>query len=310
MAISKDLLREWHDRVGRAKPFLRWAGGKQLFTMRYSGLLPAFPGKYLEPFLGSGAVFFHIMRTQLRPPMARLGDTNRQLISSFQAVRDEPEAVYERLEILQAGYSAARDKAQFYYDVRDRHNAIFPKADPAAFILLNRTCWNGLYRVNREGRFNVPYGAPKSDTVIPTRAELLSASAALAQAHLRVTSWENTLAFAEGGDFVFLDPPYYSDVLREDAKYSRQQFTLRKHEQLAKACIDLAARGIDFILTNSGEPEMIELYRSHGLQLESIEMPRPINSKTDKRSAVPEILVRPLGSKPLPPPTDPLWTED
>lgn len=282
----------WLDRLSQSRPFLRWAGGKQSFLQRYSQAIPSFTGKYVEPFLGSGAVFFYAVRMHSRPFQARLGDTNKHLIKTYIAVRDDPEEVYEQLKVLQAGYEAARDKARFYYQVRDSHNARHPRTDPAVFIFLNKTCWNGLYRVNKEGKFNVPYGAPRTTWVIPSFEELLNASSALKQAHLRATSWENTLAFAEPGDFVFLDPPYFSDIIRDDVKYRHRGFTARDHRKLAYSVYQLAQRGIDFLLTNSGEPEMVELYARYGLQVDEVQLPRAINSKTDERGNVPELIVR------------------
>jgi len=291
--VSPSIFGQWFAQVGQARPFLKWAGGKQAFLQRYGGKLPAFSGQYIEPFLGSGAVFFFVQRSQARPCRARLGDTNVQLIKTFLAVRDEPDQVHEKLVLTQQAYTLAADKAKFYYELRDSYNSLLPKVDAATFIFLNQTCWNGLYRVNRAGRFNVPYGLPKDGVLIPSLGELQCAAAALTQAQIRATSWQNTLAFASPGDFVFLDPPYYSDLLRSDTKYLRQQFTLRDHHNLASALAQISSRDIDFLLTNSGEQEMMDLYLSHGLQFERLLVPRSINSKTDRRKPAPEILVYP-----------------
>jgi len=196
--------------------------------------------------------------------------------------------------LLQAEYSAAPDKSKFYYELRDKYNDNSRAAGPAAFIFLNRTCWNGLYRTNREGRFNVPYGAPKTERIAPSLEELLNASAALRQAELRVTSWSYTIARAQPGDFIFFDPPYYSDILAEDSKYGRRQFGLREHERLAHSLQALTRRGVDFILTNSGEKEMIALYSDYGLSVELVQSPRSINSKAERRGTpVPELIVSP-----------------
>jgi DNA adenine methylase len=295
--VSRSMLDAWIARVRRSKPFLKWAGGKQQFLFRFSNLIPEFSGQYIEPFLGSGAVFFYIMRTQPRPPVARLGDTNRTLIRCFEAVRDRPHEVYESLEAMQAQYSAAADKERYYYSLREGQNAIHPKSDPAVFIFINRTCWNGLYRVNREGKFNVPYGAPKGERVIPSEEDLLNAAAALTQARVRATKWENTISGARQGDFVFLDPPYYSDLMQEDrrraTKYQKQHFSIESHARLADAVARLAERGVSLLLTNSGEQEMIEQYESRGLAVDPVELPRAINSKTDQRKGAQEIIVRP-----------------
>jgi DNA adenine methylase len=215
-----------------------------------------------------------------------------QLVRCFLEVRDDPERVHERLQILWAGHEAARRKDEFYYECRDTYNRALPKSDAALFIFLNRSCWNGLYRVNKKGEFNVPYGQPKSDLQLPTREELLNSSAALTTAHIRATTWQNTVALAEPGDFVFLDPPYYSEVIsgRSD-KYGKKGFGLESHRRLASEVRSLRQRGVDFVLTNSGEREMIELYRSHGLSVEVVQVPRPINSKPNQRAPVPELVV-------------------
>lgn len=292
---SRSMLEAWYARLRDAKPFLRWAGGKQSFLFRYADRIPSFSGSYLEPFLGSGAVFFYLTRKAGQPKRARLGDVNKHLVRTFLAIRDHPDAVYKNLVTLQAEYSRARDKGEFYYKVRERHNALHPRTDPAVFIFLNRTCWNGLYRVNQFGKFNVPYGAPKREQVIPDMEDILNASAALTQSEVRATTWQNTIALAQPGDFVFLDPPYYSDMTQEEIKpkYQTRPFTLKHHEELASALAQLAARGVGFLLTNSGEPKMAQLYARHGLRTELVALPRAINSKPDQRTEVPELIVTP-----------------
>src|SRR5436305_4534672 len=285
---------DWYERVSAARPFLRWVGGKQAFLARLGTLLPPVAGTYYEPFLGSGAVFFHLQRVHGRPLEAVLGDSNLQLVQTFDAVRAEPSKVYNALGVLQDEYSAADDKAKFFYRMRDAYNAELPATDSAKFIFLNRTCWNGLYRVNQLGRFNVPYGRPKRERVIPELEELKNAGAALIRAKLRASSWENTIAKAKPGDFVFLDPPYYSDIERDDRKYRARIFTLANHERLAERLRNLADRGIDFILTNSAEPVMLDLYASHNLSVRIVDMPRSISTKVKERVAAPELVVTPM----------------
>lgn len=274
-----------------ARPFLKWAGGKQRFLQQYASRLPRIQGRYIEPFLGGGSVFFHYNRIEERPFLSRLGDMNRALIRTYEAVRDDPDAVHAQLTALQAGYDAAHDKAAYYYDVRADFVGRQPRPDPGRFIFINRTCWNGLWRVNAKGQFNVPYGAPKSGTVIPSLLELRSAASALQASSLRITSWENLLPFAERGDFVFLDPPYLSDLVTMHDKYNARQFGRSDHERLADEVAHLAKRGVDFVLTNSGGPDSVELYRSRGLDVVTLRIPRAINSRTGERGAVEEIVV-------------------
>lgn len=295
---ANQVMSEWLARTEMSEPFLRWAGGKRPFLYKHSDRIPEFEGKYIEPFLGSGSMLFFLTRRSKRFLNARLGDVNLHLVRCFQEVRDHPEKVHEDLTVLQLAYSRASDKSEFYYSVREAHNDAHPKTSAARFIFLNRTCWNGLYRVNQRGHFNVPYGAPKSDQVIPSLEDLLNASAALTASQIRATSWENTLAFAEPGDFVFLDPPYYSDLTQERGqKYSKVGFGLAGHERLAERLNELSSRGVDFMLTNSGESEMVKLYSDHGLNVETVFVPRSINSKIDKRVPAPELIVTPGNSE-------------
>jgi len=268
--------------------------------MRFPTVIPDFSGKYIEPFLGSGSVFFHVQRRNVRPCPAILGDINLQLIDTYLQVRDNPEQIHERLVALEAGYLASSDRARYYYDVRDAYNRKLPSVDAATFIFLNRTGWNGLYRVNRDGRYNVPHGQLKSvKGIIPSKEDLINVAAALFQCQLRAATWENVLAFGARGDFAFIDPPYYSDVKIDSTKYRSQQFTLKHHEKLAKFLSAQAKRGLDFVLTNSDEAEMVDLYSGYGFDVTKVLIPRFISSRIETRVPTGEIIVRPKGRAPL-----------
>jgi DNA adenine methylase len=282
---------EWYQRAKKARPFLRWAGGKQPFLLRFGSLLPHFQGKYIEPFLGSGAVFFYLQRSQARPFLSILGDSNLQLIRTFISVKENPSQVAVELQDLLTGYNTSLDKVEYYQRIRRSYNDHLPRVNAAEFIFLNKTCWNGLYRVNRAGKFNVPFGSPRPELVVPTEEDLFNVAAALAQADLQAMSWENTIAHADPGDMVFLDPPYYSDVKASSIKYARGQFGLRDHYSLADHLVTLGQRGILFVLTNSAEEEMRELYKSRALPTRLVQVPRFISSKTDQREQVDELII-------------------
>ena len=292
--ISYEDLRQLHYRARISKPFLKWAGGKQPFIAKYANRFPPLNGRYIEPFMGSASVFFFLKRIEKRPFLALLADTNLQLVRTFLQVRDEPQVVLERLAHLRSGYECASDKAAFYCSVREQYNLALPKVEAGTFLFLNRTCWNGLYRVNRRGKFNVPHGS--DGATFPNEADLLNASASLAHAEIRAMTWQNTVASAERGDFIFADPPYFSDCASDDIKYSKVQFSMQSHRELALRLDSAAKRGVDFLLTNSGEPEMMELYRRYNFDIEPVQVPRYINSKTDRRVPTPELIVRPPGA--------------
>ncbi len=290
---AKSLLSEWNGRASKAAPFLKWAGGKRLFLTRFGDRIAVPKGRFIEPFLGSAAVFFHVCRRAGRPVPARLGDANGPLIECYLQVQEDPESVWDTLQSLAAGFRAAEDKRGFYERARDHYNRALPRIDGGHFIFLNRTCWNGLYRVNHRGEFNVPIGKVAESKILrfPLREDLVNAAVALSSARLRATSWENTITLAERDDFVFLDPPYYSDHLKDDIKYSAKGFGPDDHVKLADHLARLASEGIDFVLTNSAEPEMVDLYRSRGFHAAVVGIPRSINSNVLARGAVKELIV-------------------
>jgi DNA adenine methylase len=271
---------------------LRWAGGKQRWLTSNASSLPHFSGKYVEPFLGGGSVFFHLVRNEVRPFEAWLGDQNLQLVRAYNDIRNNVEEVIDGVATLQAAYKGASDKRRMYEEVRDSFNDGLPKSNTPKFIFLNATCWNGLWRTNGSGRFNVPYGAPKTFDVMPLAEELRNVSAALQGARIRASSWENLVGTATNGDFVFLDPPYFSDSLQKTSpKYGVDCFGLEEHTRLARALVQLQQRRVSFLLTNSGEPEMVALYKNMGLSVKQVMVPRAINSKTDDRKPTGELLV-------------------
>lgn len=275
-----------------ARPFLRWAGGKQRWVQNNAAMLPRFNGQYYEPFLGGGSVFFHLVRSEVRPFQAWLGDVNLQLVRAYNDIRNDVEGVIDGVRSIEAAYKAALDKRRFYEEERESFNDGLPKSNTAKFIFLNRTCWNGLWRTNTKGRFNVPYGAPKTEDVMPSPDDLRLVSAALQHARIRASSWQNLVSAAGEGDFVFLDPPYFSDSLdRGQPKYGAEIFGYEEHKRLAEMLLVLQRRGALFMLTNSGEREMVSLYRDLGLNVREVLVPRAINSKADERQAVGEVIV-------------------
>lgn len=234
----------------QAKPILKWAGGK---TQMLSELLPKVPtsyGRYIEPFFGGGAMFF-----ALQPENAVIADSNPELINMYRQVADHVDEVISYLEKYENTYD-------MFYSVRGQDWLSLPKAEAAArTIFLNKTCFNGLYRVNKKGQFNVPYGKYKNPKICD-REGLRAASKALKKADIVCGDYFLVLEhYAQPGDFVFLDPPYlpvseYSDFKR----YTKEQFYEEDHIELAKMVMRLHDRGCHIILTNSNHPLVHELY--------------------------------------------------
>lgn len=234
----------------QAKPVLKWAGGK---TQMLSELLPKVPtsyGHYIEPFFGGGAMFF-----ALQPENAIIADSNPELISMYRQIAEHVEDVIHYLKQYE-------NTSEMFYAVRGQEWTALPKAEAAArTIYLNKACYNGLYRVNKRGQFNVPYGKYKNPKICDEDG-LRAASKMLKKAEILCGDYFLVLEhYAQPGDFIFLDPPYlpiseYSDFKR----YTKEQFYEEDHKELAKMVMQLHERGCHILLTNSNHPLVHELY--------------------------------------------------
>lgn len=234
----------------QAKPILKWAGGKTQMLGELIPKVPASYGRYIEPFFGGGAMFF-----ALQPENAVIADSNPELINMYRQVASHVEDVIKYLR-------SYENTSEMFYAVRSLEWTALPKAEAAArTIYLNRTCFNGLYRVNKQGRFNVPFGRYKNPKICDEEG-LRAASQVLKKAEILCGDYILVLEhYAQPGDFVFLDPPYlpiseYSDFKR----YTKEQFYEEDHVELAKMVMTLHERGCHIILTNSNHPLVHELY--------------------------------------------------
>ena len=230
-------------------PFLKWAGGKRWLVQCYPELFAVRYRRYVEPFVGSGAVFYY-----LQPSGAILGDINRELIETYQALRDDWKGVYGFLKEHQKSHSK-----EYYYRVR-RKQLSDRVARAARLIYLNRTCWNGLYRVNREGRFNVPLGT-KTDIFLPTD-DFENASHLLERVQLVCSDFEPVIEKTHQGDLVFVDPPY--TVCHGNngfIKYNENLFSWSDQIRLAQATSRAVLRGVMVLVTNAFHSTVMDLYR-------------------------------------------------
>ena len=244
--------------MSRPRPFLRWVGGKARLVGR---LLPfaadlSSTGTYYEPFLGAGSLFF-----ALRPDRAFLADHNPDLMGCFERVKARPDLVWRHLRTL-----LSRQSRDEYYALRVEFNqAVTSYRRAALFIYLNKTCFNGIWRVNQAGEFNVPYGA-KAKAGFPNRVDLLRCSTALANARLATADFEATLAGAAAGDFVYLDPPYLPlSTTAFFRHYTAGRFAPEDHERLALAATDLAMKGARVMVTEGDSPLIRKWYRDFNI---------------------------------------------
>ena len=267
-----------------ASPFLKWAGGKKQLIPQLDPLFPPEWQRYHEPFLGGGAVFFHLAATG-RCSAARLCDINTELVMCYTAVRDNVEAVIGALH----GHAEAHSKNHFYRVRAADPTRLSQLGRAARLIYLNKTCFNGLYRVNASGKFNVPMGSYKNPQVCD-ESNLRAASLALAGSELAVAPFSGVLRTAEPGDFVYLDPPYVPlSTTSSFTSYATVPFGEEEQRELSRLFSRLAERGCYVMLSNSNAPLVRQLYSAWTIY--EVEARRAINSKGERRGAITELVV-------------------
>jgi len=271
-----------------ARPFLKWAGGKGQLLGELRSQIPASYGRYFEPFLGGGALFFDVL-----PKKGVLSDVNAEIVGCYIAVRD-------RVEDLIRALKAHRYDARHYYAVRDTDpNTLLPVERAARTIFLNKTGFNGLYRVNRSGKFNVPFGR-YAKPLICDENNLRACSVALSHTEISVCDFEKTAGRARPGDFVYFDPPY-APVSRTATftAYAPGGFGAEAQERLSRVFRRLADRKVYVLLSNSDVPAIRNLYASYRTRV--VKASRTINSNASRRGLVSEVLVssftKPSGRK-------------
>ena len=299
-------------RAGVVRPILKWAGGKRQLLPELRPFYPRVFARYVEPFLGSGAVFLDLYNSGLlNRRRVALSDINADVIGCYLAVRDRPADVVAALRGLEAGHRKGGDA--HFYEVRDgvfnpTRRAIHAAGEPAAaytpalaamLIYLNRTGFNGLFRVNARGDFNVPAGR-YANPLICDEANLYAWSAALRRPGVTIgaAAFDAVLGRAGQDDFVYLDPPYapVSGTARFTA-YTAGGFGAIQQETLQRMVIALASRGASVLLSNSAAPQIKALYARHrgartaGLKATTVAARRAINSRAASRGAVREYLI-------------------
>lgn len=266
-------------------PFLKFVGGKRKLVPEIKVQLPSnFNNRrYIEPFVGGGAVFF-----ALQPKNALLADVNKDLIHCYAAVRDHVDELVRELKALADVHSTVS-----YYSVRDcynagKHTSFVQRA--AWFIYLNKTCFNGVHRVNQKGEFNVPVGRYENPQIV-NEDGLHAASQALQGVDLLHSSFEFLLEEAREGDFVYLDPPYVPvSASANFTTYTQGGFHEADQRKLAEVFHELHCCDCKLMLSNSNTPWIRELYKNY--MIDVVEMVRSINSKSSRRGAVEEVLIR------------------
>lgn len=260
------------------RPFLKWAGGKTQLIPQLSKYIPLSYNKYIEPFIGGGAFYFY-----LNPTNSVIADLNEDLVITYKCVRDQVDEVIELLKTYQ-------NEEIFYYALRALDSNKLSNIEKAArLIYLNKTCFNGLYRVNKKGHYNVPYGKRSSEFL--NEGTLRDASIFLNETTIVHSDYKSTLEkYAKKGDFIFLDPPYYPIGKNSDfQRYTKEFFYHEDQVNLKKVFDALVAKGCYVILTNSDHPFILDLYNEY--RIEIVETKRLISRNANTRTGTDIIVI-------------------
>lgn len=268
-------------------PIIKWAGSKRQLLLELNQYIPDDYGKYVEPFVGSGALFFDLL-----PNKAILNDTNRELINMYCCLRDNPEDLKEILLMLEDEYNslnAISDKMELFYLKRDEFNRNIVDnelgiSDAALFIFLNKTCYNGLYRVNSQGLFNTPSGKQKSIRLYDDNT-FYSCSKALKNATIKLGDYKEACKGLRKGDFVYFDSPYYDTF----DTYQAGGFPEEEHIKLSKLYKSLSKRGIYCLLSNSDTDFIKDLYKEFDINI--VPVKRMINCDGKRRTGT-EVIIK------------------
>ena len=290
----------------KAKPFIKWVGGKGQLIEQLEALLPAdFAERenvtYIEPFVGGGAMLFYMLQTYPNIKSAVINDINPDLTLCYQVVRDNPAELIKSLYAIQSEYYALQteeERKMFFFQQRDRFNtkSLNPIENSTLFFFLNRTCFNGLYRVNKAGKFNVPFGKYTTPTICDP-ATIYADSKLLQKVDIMTGDFEQTFVKIEGNTFFYFDPPYRPlSNTSSFNDYSKEDFNDNAQIRLKLFCDQLNEVGVDFMLSNSdclskdGKDRFFDdLFVDY--KIERVLASRNVNAIASKRGKLTEIVV-------------------
>lgn len=270
------------DKFVRPKPFIKWAGGKTQLLPHLLERIPRKYDRYFEPFIGGGALFFKVT-----PSKGYISDINPELINAYQIIKSDVESLIEDLK------KHIYDK-DYYYELRNvdrttefKNWSSVKKA--SRLIALNKSCFNGLYRVNSKGHFNVPFGRHKNPKLVDA-FNLRECSKALKDTKIVLGSFDLIQQDVQKGDFVYFDPPYAPlNITSSFTSYSKEGFDHKMQEKLRDFCVSLDYKGVKFMVSNSSASLILDLYQNFHISF--VEATRAINSKGNKRGKIKEVIV-------------------
>ena len=272
------------------KPFVKWAGGKRQLIPILNENLPKTMGTYYEPFLGGGALLFHIL-SERSGQKCGISDLNSDLVLTYTTIRDKTNELIHSLKNHSRNYQ--KDSKSYYYAIRES-NPRSAVEKTSRLLFLNRTCFNGLYRVNSKGKFNVPLGKYTNPNIV-NEENIRSVSHVLQsrKVSIKCRDFESVLDDVKKGDLVYFDPPYQpvSDTANFTS-YTHKSFTITDLKRLANLCLDLDSKGCKVLLSNSDSQEVADMFTDKQWKIKKIEANRSINSNSKKRTGHFELLIK------------------
>ncbi len=264
---------------GNIAPFVKWAGGKRQLLPQIKERMPREYNNYIEPFVGGGAVIFELL-----PSHALINDINKALVNTYRQICNEPEEFLKAINKLDN--EMWQDGKKYYYSLRENYNDKLMKAEydielAALFVFINKHCFNGLYRVNGKGLFNVPYNNKRGSSV--DEKIIMAVSEYLQGITMTDGDFETACANAKEGDFIFLDSPYAPLNPTSFESYTKEGFDVESHKRLAKLYDELTAKGCYCMLTNHNTKLINELYGNKGYKIDVVSVKRMINSDASNR---------------------------
>ena len=268
---------------------VKWAGGKKQLIGQFKPLFPKQIIRYFEPFVGGGAVAFYLLKTHPEIKKIYLSDINKELIITYNVVKKNLNELIISLKKHERNHK--KDPKKYYYKIRD---LVLKKEDyvgiASRFIYLNRTCFNGIYRVNKNGKFNVPIGRYKNPGICQEK-DLQEISNLLKKDDVKVSQFSEVLKKAKKGDFIYFDPPYYPlDGKPSFTTYTQNNFLEEEHRELVRVFKELDKRGCKIMLSNSDSNFIRDLYQGYDIQV--VHATRMINCDATKRGKIKEIVIR------------------
>jgi len=263
--------------------FIKWAGGKKQLLEQFKPLFPKKIERYFEPFVGGGAVALYIIKTY-QPNEIFLSDINEELVNCLNVIKTDVKNLIKLLKKIKENHNK-----ETYYKIRSEDPKLLCEVDRAArFIYLNKTCFNGLYRVNKKGGFNVPIGSYK-DPAIYKEGDLIEISKLLENAKIDVLQFYDAVKDAKKGDFIYFDPPY--DPIKKESftTYTKEAFLEKEQKHLASVFNELDKKGCNVMLSNSDTKFINNLYKEHKIRI--VKATRMINSDASKRGKINEVVI-------------------